>query len=138
MRSKKKKKKKSRRTLNTPRSPQQPVDRDHLETACNETRPRVSPYSPPSIDPGFVEIGLIQLSQSEKTTNVTHTQVNKIMAPCTHPGMKRLFRFIGKNNLITNIFFCHVGKKGHASLLSGEVNERRRPGLILAAGRVRS
>ena len=34
--------------------------------------PRVSPYSPTSIDPGFVEIGLVQLSQSVKTTNVTH------------------------------------------------------------------
>ena len=35
--------------------------------------PRVSPYSPASIDTGFVEIGLVQLSQSVKTTNVTHT-----------------------------------------------------------------
>ena len=37
--------------------------------------PRVtsSPYSPASIDPGFVEIDLVQLSQSVKTTNVTHT-----------------------------------------------------------------
>ena len=34
---------------------------------------RVSPYSPASIDPGFVEIGLVQLSQSVETTNVTHT-----------------------------------------------------------------
>ena len=28
--------------------------------------PRLSPYSPASIDPGFVEIGLVQLSQSSK------------------------------------------------------------------------
>ena len=36
--------------------------------------PRGSPYShASSIDPGFVEIGLVQLSQSVKTTNVTHT-----------------------------------------------------------------
>ena len=35
--------------------------------------PRVSPYLTASIDPGFVEIGLVQLSQSVKTTNVTHT-----------------------------------------------------------------
>ena len=35
--------------------------------------PRVRPYSPASIDPGFVEIDLVQLSQSVKTTNVTHT-----------------------------------------------------------------
>ena len=33
----------------------------------------VSPYRPASIDPGFVEIGLVQLSQSVKTTHVTHT-----------------------------------------------------------------
>ena len=41
--------------------------------------PRVSPYSPASIDPGFVEIGLVQLSQSVKTTNATHThrQINR-------------------------------------------------------------
>ena len=48
-------------------------------TACNSRRlamkhvPHVSPYSVNSIDPGFVEIGLVQLSQSVKTTNVTHT-----------------------------------------------------------------
>ena len=35
--------------------------------------PRVTPYSPASIDTAFVEIGLVQLSQSLKTTNVTHT-----------------------------------------------------------------
>ena len=35
--------------------------------------PRVKPYSLDSIDPGFVELGLVQLSQSVKTTNVTHT-----------------------------------------------------------------
>ena len=34
--------------------------------------PRVSPYSLASIDPGFVEIGFVQLSQSVKTTDVTH------------------------------------------------------------------
>ena len=53
--------------------------------------PRVSPYSPASIDPGFVEIGLVHLSQSVKTTNVTHThtQTNEIMAPRTHPGTSR-------------------------------------------------
>ena len=50
--------------------------------------PRVRPHSPASIDPGVVEKGLLQLSQSVKTTHVTHTdrQTNKIMAPCRHPG----------------------------------------------------
>ena len=51
-------------------------------TATNSIRharkhvPRVSPYSysPASIDPGFVDIGLVQLLHSVKTTNVTHTQ----------------------------------------------------------------
>ena len=37
--------------------------------------PRGSPYSPASIVvPGFVEIGLVQLSQSVTNTNVTHTE----------------------------------------------------------------
>ena len=36
---KRKKNTKSRRTQNKPRNPQQPDDRDHLETACNETCP---------------------------------------------------------------------------------------------------
>jgi len=35
--------------------------------------PRVSPYSPASMDPGFVEIDIVQLSQAVNTTNVTHT-----------------------------------------------------------------
>ena len=35
--------------------------------------PRVSPHSPALTDPGFVKIGLVQLSQTVKTTNVTHT-----------------------------------------------------------------
>ena len=53
--------------------------------------PRVSPYSPASIDAGFVEISLVQLSQLAKTTNNTHTgrQINSIMAPCMHPGTSR-------------------------------------------------
>ena len=49
-----------------------------LTTACNSRRhamkhvTRISQYSPASIDPGFVEIGLVQLSQSVTTTDVTH------------------------------------------------------------------
>ena len=39
--------------------------------------PRVSPYSPASMDPGFVEFGLVQLSQSVKTTNVAHTHTDR-------------------------------------------------------------
>ena len=35
--------------------------------------PRVRPYSPTSIDPGFVQIGFVQLSQTVKTTNATYT-----------------------------------------------------------------
>ena len=38
---------------------------------------RVSLHSPAFIDPGFVKIGLIQLLQSVKTTNVTHTLTDK-------------------------------------------------------------
>ena len=51
-------------------------------TATNSRRraakhvPRVSPHSPASIDPGFVTIGLVQPSQSVKTTNVTYRRTN--------------------------------------------------------------
>ena len=38
--------------------------------------PRVTPYSPASIDTRFVEIGPVQLSQSVKTTNITHTRTH--------------------------------------------------------------
>ena len=57
--------------------------RSRPATATNSRRhatkhvPHVSPYSPASIDPGFVEIGLVQLSQPVETTNVTHTQTGK-------------------------------------------------------------
>ena len=43
------------------------------QRATNDV-PRVRPYSPAFIDPGFLEIGLVHLSQSVKTTNLTHTQ----------------------------------------------------------------
>ena len=54
-------------------------------TASNSRRharkhvPIVSPHSPASIDPEFVEIGLVQLSQSVKTTNVTHTHTDRLI-----------------------------------------------------------
>ena len=38
--------------------------------------PRVCSHSPDSIVPEVVEIGLVQLSQSVKTTNVTHTYIH--------------------------------------------------------------
>ena len=61
--------------------PQHPINRHEVHcspaTATTSRRratkhvPCVSPNMPVSIDPGFVEIGLVQLSQSVKTTNVT-------------------------------------------------------------------
>ena len=38
--------------------------------------PRVCLYSRASINPGFVQIGLVKLSQSVKTMNVTHTHTH--------------------------------------------------------------
>ena len=60
--------------------------------------PRVSPYSPASIDLGFVEIGLVQLSQSVKPRMLMlhidrqdrETTNSYIMQHCcTHPGTSR-------------------------------------------------
>ena len=73
----KKKHEKNCPTQNTPRKPQQPADRDQLETAGDEKRPPRWPYSLASIDPGFVEIGLVQLSQSVKRRMLhMHTQTD--------------------------------------------------------------
>ena len=41
--------------------------------------PRVRPHSLASRDPGVVEIGLVQLSQSVKTTNVTHRHTERLI-----------------------------------------------------------
>ena len=60
---------KIRRTQNTPRNLQQPVDCDRLETVRDETRP-----TPASMDLGFVEVVLVQLSQEVNTADVTHTE----------------------------------------------------------------
>ena len=56
-----------------PRPPRDGARKKHV--------PRISPYLPASIDPGFVEIGLVQLSQSVKKTNVTHTHNGTLYAP---------------------------------------------------------
>ena len=41
--------------------------------------PHVSLHSPDCIGPGFVEIGLVQLSESVKTTNVIHTDTDRLI-----------------------------------------------------------
>ena len=61
--SKKKKTKKSRPTEITPRTPPHPGDRDYLETVRKKCAPDVNPRLLAAIDPGFVEIGLVQLLQ---------------------------------------------------------------------------
>ena len=103
------------------------------------TSPRVSPYSPASIDAEFVEIGPVQLSQisnnDERYTHAhtktrTYRQTSEIMAPCTHPGMERLFFLTTKKR---SRFLRSLGL---ASLL---VERYIRQGyLVLAVDRVRS
>ena len=79
------KKKKSKKHMHTHKNPAAPKTHQEIHsspaTATTSRRlatkhvPRISPYSPASVDPGFVEISLVQLSQSVKTTNVTHNTV---------------------------------------------------------------
>ena len=64
---------KIRPTENTPPNPQQPATATNSRRRAKTHAPRVSPHSPASIDARFVKIGLVQLSQSVNTTNVTHT-----------------------------------------------------------------
>ena len=95
--------------------------------------PRVSPYSPASVDPGFVEIGLVQLSQSVKTKNVTHTltQTDKLNIGTLHaPRYEEAFSPIGKKRPRS------LRSVGLASLLLGRY--MMQGVFILAVGRVRS
>ena len=128
VRPKKKKKRKKNKKKSAPPKTHHKIHGSPATATTSRRRatkhvPRVIPYSPVSINPGFVEIGPVQLSHSVKTTNVTHTrtdrqtgrqadrqtsrqtdrqtdrQINQVMAPCTHPGMKRLFLPKGKYGL---------------------------------------
>ena len=77
------KKKKRQEKKNTEKKSAPPKTHHEIHsspaTASNSIRhttkhvPRVSPYSPAFIDPGFVQIGLVPLSQLEITTNLAHT-----------------------------------------------------------------
>ena len=84
VRSKKKNRRKKGRKKNPPRPKTHHETHISPATATTSRRrakthvPRVSPYSPASIDTGFVEIGLVQLSQSVKTTNsMLHTRTHR-------------------------------------------------------------
>ena len=70
------KKEKIRPTQNTPRIHGSPATATTSRRRATKHVPRVSPYSPASIDPGFVQIGLVQLSQPVKMTNITHAHTD--------------------------------------------------------------
>ena len=71
--------------------------------------PRLSPYSPASIDPGFAKVGLVQLSQSEKTSNVTHRLTDLLNSGTLytpHPGQKPIeyaYWFVNRLGYCTSI-----------------------------------
>ena len=79
-------KKKKGRNQNTKKSTPPTTHHESRSSPANATAsrlrakkhvPRVSPSSLASIDSGFVEIGLVQLSQSVKTTNsMSHTRTH--------------------------------------------------------------
>ena len=83
--------KKSRLTKKSLREPQQPGDRDHLETACDETRPTRSPtlarFRRSRVCENRRRTALV-ISRNDEC--YTHTRKHThIMAPCTHPGTSR-------------------------------------------------
>ena len=55
-----------------------PATATTLKGPATKHVPRVSLYSHASVDPGFVEIGLVHLSQSVKNTNVTDRQTDRL------------------------------------------------------------
>ena len=71
-------KKKSRRTQTHHEVHSGPAIATTSRRRAKKHVPRVSRYSPASIDPRFVEIGLVQLSQSVKTTNATHAHTDRL------------------------------------------------------------
>ena len=82
---------KSRRTQNTPRNPQQPGDRDHLKTACDETRPTRSPTLVRfhrSRVCGNRPRTALAISKNHESYTYTQTD-DSIMAPCTLSGTSR-------------------------------------------------
>ena len=95
---KKQNRKKIRPTQNTPRKPQQPGDRDHLETACDETRltrlPMLARFHRSRVCVNRPRTALAFIKNDERHTQET----NDIMPPCTHPDM-RPFCLKAKNDL---------------------------------------
>ena len=97
---------KVRPTLNTPRNPQQPATEATSRRRATKHVPRVSPYSPASIDPGFCgnrPRTALAVSKNDEcytyTNRQTGRQTKQIMATCTNPGMKRLFCLNAKKGL---------------------------------------
>ena len=70
------KKTKSHHTHNTPRIHSSPATATTLRQLTTKHVPRVRSYTPASIDFGFVEISIVQLSQSAKMANVTRTETD--------------------------------------------------------------
>ena len=102
----KKKHEKIRPTQNTYEIHRNPTTATTSRRRATKRVPRVSPYSPASIDPGFVEIGLVQFSQSVKTTNVTHTLIDTQTDYLNNgtlyaPRYEEAFPPKGKNGLIS-------------------------------------
>ena len=81
VRSKKKKRKTKTRNPVAPKTHHEihssPATATTSRRRATKPVPRVSSYSPASRDPGFVDIGLVQLSQSVKTMNVKHTHIHR-------------------------------------------------------------
>ena len=102
---KKKEKKKIRPTQNTPRNPQQPGDRDHLETAIDETRPTRLPIL--ARFHRFRVCGnrlrtALAISKNDECYTYTDRQTDKLNNGTLYtPRYEEAFLPIGKNGLIT-------------------------------------
>ena len=115
MRSKKKKRRKKKKK-STPSKTHHGIY-SSLATATNSRRratkhvPRVSPYSPASIDPVFVEIGLVQLSQSVKRRMLhTLTHTDRLRVVINYFEVLFFFRVFTENSRISAfcLSFCSI------------------------------
>ena len=112
---KRKKAKKFRRIQNTPRNPQQPGDRDHLETARDETRPTRSPilacFHRSRVCRNQPRTALA-ISKNDECYRYAQRQADNLNNGTLYgPRHKEAFLPKGKNGLIMKRFFCPQGKR---------------------------
>ena len=108
---------------NTPLNPQQPGDSNHLETACDDTRPTRSPTLARfhrSLLCGIRPRTALAISKNDECNTYTDTQTDYLhnSTLCTHPDKKRIFRMCKRRPHFKHIWALLCRKQVTKFLLS--------------------